>query len=466
MFGIKTGAKRKTKPKAKKFTPPATPYGGLVEVGGDLVSAETACHLLVSGPTGTGKSRRVLAPGVIDWKGPVVAVSSKPDLIGLCLKKRLENGGYDRTFVLDLSGEVPDDALPAGVHRVVVDPVALINNDDDALDLVTILTKASSGDGAGGGGGDQFWENTATSAFAALLRAGGKDGMSWTRAAISQIEVPEGEDKENITSPCWPLAVRRLEKDSPKLARELYSAGCLDEKMRDSIAVTMKAAVVPWLRSTVSGTGKEIVFHPDMLADRNGTLFVVAPADGVAAGAAVSCIDFISKRWRANQTEARKLPRLLICVDELCNTLPWGKLPTVVTEARAMGINLLTAVQATSQFAERYGEHGMTKLRETFPSKLLLVGAPEKQMLEDAAWWGGQTEKTKISTDPQGKQSFSTEMVDIMQAQDLLPKNIDEARLLRGKKPGDKTHKEAGVLVALKDISELYDNFADYEMHF
>jgi hypothetical protein len=107
------------------------------------------------------------------WGGPVVAVSSKPDLIELCLEARHERPGA-RTYVLDLSGEVPDDDLPADVQKVVVDPVALITCDDDAIDLATILMQAGAagaGGGTGGKGGDAFWENISTAPLAALLRA-------------------------------------------------------------------------------------------------------------------------------------------------------------------------------------------------------------------------------------------------------------------------------------------------------
>ena len=51
------------------------------------------------------------------------------------LEQRLEWGGHDRTYVLDLSGEVPDEILPDGVRKVVVDPTALIRSDDDALQV-------------------------------------------------------------------------------------------------------------------------------------------------------------------------------------------------------------------------------------------------------------------------------------------------------------------------------------------
>ena len=221
--------------------------------------------------------------------------------------------------------------------------------------------------------------------------------------------------------------------------------------------VTMQSAIAPWLRSTVAGDGTTSIFRPDLLAHPDATLFMVAPATGVAAGAAVACVDFISKRWRANQTEPVKLPRLLMVVDELCNTMPWPKLPTVVTESRAMGIHLLCAVQATSQFAKRYGKEGMDELRDVFPATLLLVGAPEKEMLEKAAWWYGETERSKTGIDHRGHHSQSSDKVSTLSSYELLPKSIDEGRLLRGSRPGETSAavNEAGLLVRLADISQI-----------
>ena len=445
-----------------KYVAPPTPFGGFI----DGRPAVTAPHLLVSGPSGVGKSRRVLGPGILMWGGPVVAVSSKPDLIDLCLEQRLAWGGHGRTFVLDLSGEVPDEVLPDGVTKVRVDPTALIASDDDALDLATVLMQsgaAGAGGGKGGGGGDPFWENISVAPLAALLRATGSRGIAWTRDAVSRVDARRDEAGVIIDEdePSWDVAIDVLQDmGSDMLARELESAMKLDGKMRDSIGVTMKSAVAPWLRSTVAGDERTPAFTPRMLEHPKATLFMVAPATGIAAGAAVAAVDFISKRWRANQTEPIKLPRLLFVVDELCNTLPWPKLPTVVTESRAMGIHLLCAVQATSQFAKRYGTDGMAELREVFPAVLLLVGAPEKEMLEKAAWWLGHSERQKVSTDHLGRQSQSAEKAETFSATDLLPRNKGEGRLLRGSRPGSDVDgiNEAGLLVTLVDISQITFN--------
>ena len=52
-------------------------------------------HLLVAGPTGVGKTRRVLAPAVAYWPGPVITVSSKPDLAALLLRVGTVGAGID-----------------------------------------------------------------------------------------------------------------------------------------------------------------------------------------------------------------------------------------------------------------------------------------------------------------------------------------------------------------------------------
>lgn len=437
-----------------EYKAPPTPYGGIYKNH----PAETGPHLLVSGPSGVGKSRRVLAPGIRIWDGPVVAVSSKPDLVELCLEGRRYDGGGGRTYVLDLSGEVPDRMLPAGVERVVLDPTQLLENDDDATDMATVLMQAGSVGGGGGTtkSGDSFWETVSTGPLAGILRAAGADGVAWAREAVENVGKLD-EDGEITDEPSWMTAIERLEAMDSIYAKQLASAVEREDKMRDSVMITMLAALAPWGRSTVRASRGERAFVPSMLEHPRATLFVIAPATGVAAGAAVACVDVISKRWRANQTEEVRLPRLLMVVDELTNTMPWPKLPTVVTEARAMGIHLLVAVQATSQLAKRYGSEGMTELRQVFPSVLLLVGAAEKEMLEDAAWAYGKVDRSRSTVDHRGRQSHSVDTSDVMTGADLLPRSMDHGRLLRGKPHGDTSPRmdPAGVRVDLLDFSQM-----------
>lgn len=439
------------------FKEPATPFGGWDD---EDMQAITGPHVLVSGPSGVGKSRRVLGPGIILWDGPVVAVSSKPDLVDLCVMPRLRDGGYGKTYILDLSGEVPDDVVPDGVEKVYIDPTVLIRSDDDALDMATVLIESGSA-GAGGkdSSGDGFWNTLSTGPLAAILRATGDLGINWARTCVGAVDRSDDIDDDDAfaNQPCWEVALERLEAMESSLVSQLSNTRQLDGKMRDSVTVTMTTAVAPWQRSTVAGRPGEKPFSPSLIEDRAATLFMIAPATGVAAGAAVAAVDFISKRWRANQTEKQQLPRVLMAVDELCNTLPWQKLPTVVTESRAMGINLLVAVQSTAQFARRYGREGMEELREIFPCTLLLTGAPEKDMIEKAAWWAGKHEVTTQSVDRGGHLSTSAELRSVIEPDQLIPKDIDHGRLLRGRARRDegKRYTEAGIMVTLRDIAAI-----------
>ncbi|MDJ0454077.1 type IV secretory system conjugative DNA transfer family protein [Gordonia amicalis] len=434
---------------AGDYKPKATPYGGMLD--GQI--ATTAPHLLCVGPTGRGKSRRVLGPALLMWEGPAVAISSKPDLIELAIEKRIELGGQGKTFVLDLSGKVPLSAMPSGVEMVVADPVALITDDDTAIDMCEILIQ-NAGSGSGDKKGDPFFEDSSVAPLAGLLRAAGDDGIRWVRRAVGRIEPPDPEDRD---APCWLNAIGRLEKlGSAMLAEEIGNTAAFSDRLRDSIQATMKQAVAPWWRGNVVGPADGRPFVPAMLEDPRSTLFMVAPADGIAAAAAVGVVDAISGHWRDGQTKPVPLQHLLVVCDELCNTLPWKKLPVVITESRSMGISVLAAVQDTTQFARRYNKEIMEELRRVFPAILVLSGSQEKDLLEDAAWAAGRAERHKIGTDHAGRQSQSSEMAQVYEGSDLLPKKMSEGRLLRGSRPGadpEDAIEPAGLKVDLHDLS-------------
>ncbi|GHD04367.1 hypothetical protein [Zhihengliuella salsuginis] len=67
----------------------------------------------------------------------------------------------------------------------------------------------------------------------------------------------------------------------------------------------------------------------------------------------------------------------------------------------------------------------MDGLREVSPVILCLVGAPETDMVERAAWWYGQNERYKATTDHLGRQSQQSEKADTLHSTDLLLKSVD-----------------------------------------
>lgn len=413
-----------------------TPYGGCdpARPGTPVV---TAPHILVSGPTGRGKTTRILAPGAIMWRGPRVIVSSKTDYLKWLVEKGIAQRG--RVYVLDLGGEL-DPGFPwlrgVGYQMVTSDPCALIASDDDALAMSSLLMKVGSlgaSDGAGGGD-DAFWQTLSTQVLAALLLAGRDSGggIDWTLRAAGRLKGESPEDP----APSWSRAYALISETS-RHAPDLLAKMEMDAKLRDSVTATMQAGLAPWLLSTVAGReGDDATpFAPRMLeGEGEPTLAIIAPADGVAAGAAVAVIETIIRHWRRGVE--RGLPRVLLSIDEAVNTAPIPKLPTYITEARGLGVACVIAVQSTNQMKLRWGDAGANVLREVFPAVLILEGAPERELVEMASWWSGETDRWTESIDASSGRSLSAERAQRVSAQSLLPRTVEQGRLLLYGQPG------------------------------
>lgn len=379
---------------------------------------------------GTGKTRRVLAPGLCAWPGPAVAVSSKPDLFDLTRCARVERGPV---WLLDLTGRA---SIPQGVQVVRFDPLSGVSSADDAVDLAGLLL-AVGGVGGGGGVSDgAFWAASATHPLAALLLAAARSGqgIAWAVRAVSR---PDAEDG----TPSWVEAAAILNADDLAAAQVDALAALIvaEDRFRQSVMASMNVSLAPWRRESVLASHAS-TWHPRDLGS-GGTLHVIAPATGVAAGAAVAVVDQLIGHWRWTPD----LPPLLVTIDEAANTAPLPDLPTMVTESRGLGVSLVVAVQHTGQLRLRWGEAGADVLRHSFPATLLLRGARERALLEEAAWSLGETEAWSSGVSA-AQRHRSARMVGASPA-GLLPGDFDHARLLT-------TH-EPPRLVTIPDCSRL-----------
>jgi type IV secretion system protein VirD4 len=204
----------------------------------------------------------------------------------------------------------------------------------------------------------------------------------------------------------------------------------MEPRQRDSVAITMRKAITPWLRTSFSVTLTE-AFDPRFLDDPQATLFVLAPADGTVAGAAVTLLDALVRRWREKTASRAPMERLLMIIDELPNTAPIPSLRRIVGEGRGLGINLVAAVQATSQLDTVYGTVYANELRDIFPAAVIMYGAREVELLEAAEHWSGLTTRRPESFDQSdGHRSLTSELGAGLRWQELLPPNREYARLL------------------------------------
>jgi type IV secretion system protein VirD4 len=74
--------------------------------GGRLLASEDCHSVLIFGPTGSYKTSGVLVPGILDWQGPLLATSIKPDVLRATMAARSRKGEVTIIDPLGASGEV------------------------------------------------------------------------------------------------------------------------------------------------------------------------------------------------------------------------------------------------------------------------------------------------------------------------------------------------------------------------
>lgn len=118
-------------------------------------------------------------------------------------------------------------------------------------------------------------------------------------------------------------------------------------------------------------------------------------------------------------------------IDELPNTAPIPNLPKIVGEGRGLGINLVAAVQASSSLARVYGQDIAEELRHIFGAAVIMFGAREDQILEDAQTWSPLTNRRNQQFgQADGHKSLSSELGPSLRWEELLPPTREHARVL------------------------------------
>ena len=389
--------------------------------------------VLVSAPTGTGKTRSVLAPAAVLWGGPAVVVSTKDDLFQLVAQRR-----YGPQALIDLR---PDyDATYPGVDAMSFDPTKMITTPDQAVTAANTMMQMSAvgmGSGVDSVSDAGIWESNTEGPLAAMLYAASKNGggMDWVLLAVDNME---WDDEKLPAAAGWQLAAMAVQ-DMPLFYNALRRTLDMDPKQRDSIALTMRKAVMPWMRLSLRGNQPE-AFTADFLDDPQATLFVLSSPEGAIAGAAVTLLENLIKLWRAKTARKEMLHRLLVVIDEAANVAPMPALRRHVGEGRGLGVNLLLAVQASSQFDTVYGSAYANELRDIFPAALILFGAPEMEMLRRAEEWSLLTTRRQESFDQAtGAKTLSSNTDSTLDYRRLLPANLRKGRLLLRGTPGVET---------------------------
>ena len=371
--------------------PPWTPQkpGPGVLLGRDRgrhIVADDGLPTLVAGPTGSGKTRHVLAPNVAHWPGPVVATSVKTDLADYTAHHRARFG---RVYGFDPGGSMWPWMRSTGITPVVWDPVELLKADptrEHAKLLAQFLTAHSSAHAAGSQG---IWATLATEVLSTVLLisvdldATLETGLRWMIDTEYLLSHKKGQPPEKQFP--WD----RLRDETKRAARDLKVLMEKDPRLTGSIEVTIRE-VTASLQVTADKLSKqddaELLPVDLTVSGGQDTLFLVAHPMTMTTYAPVfaAVVRHLFHVTESAHPGPDSLPqRPLFGLDELANLARMADLCQVLSTIRARA-QVIVGVQEISQLVSGWGRDEAVTILGNLPTKLLLPGSSDASALR--AW--------------------------------------------------------------------------------
>ena len=307
-------------------------------------------HLLVLGPTGSGKSSSLAIPAILEWPGPVVVTDPKGELLARTLVAR-ERRGRAAVFAPLME---PGDGW---------NPISAISSADDALRCAGFLLGRPPDR-------EPFWHDLALQLLHGLLVEAATDGLTLSDILALLQQVPAEEMAEELSHP---------------MARQLVQ-GALSGGDRTAMGVvaTLVSKLGVFGSDQVARTTARSTFDPRSLASGqlNSLYCVVSPTDAPLVRGLLSAL--LSACWRAVYASPPPLPVLFV-LDEFAQLTALPELPSLVQLGRTQGVRLVLLAQDLASISTLYGAETVTALWANCRTKLLLPGISEVDLLERAS---------------------------------------------------------------------------------
>jgi len=346
--------------------------------------------VLVLGPPRSGKTSSILVPNVLAANGPVVATSTKPDVLEATLDARRRLG---RCQVFDPTGRV---RIPDGATPVRWSPLQESVRWEGALAAAHLLTEIGTSPAASTSGPmhDDHWHERARALLAPLLHAAALDG-----APLSH--VLQWVDRRETLPALRVLAA--VSAGGAELAEgSLQSVAETDPRELSGIWSTAAGALAGYRTEAALA----VVEHPDFDADRfiegADTVYLCATGNrqalvaplivGFLADVRAAAYDRAAGAPSAGTTEAERVrPPVLLALDEVANIAPIPDLPALVSEGGGQGVTTLACLQDLSQARHRWGGRA-DGFFSVFGTTVVLPGIGDVTTLEALSRLAGDEE--------------------------------------------------------------------------
>ncbi|OKK02391.1 conjugal transfer protein TraG [Streptomyces sp. CB03234] len=367
--------------------------------------ADKACRVI--GPMGSGKTLRFFAPTIRNWAGPVLATSTKPDLVELTLDARRRD---DRpVMVFD-----PQNLAPS-LPKFRWTPITGASETEVAMMRAKAFVAGSRTPGSAtrSSEGSAFYKGQASKILAAFFHAAALDGatldwvLKWAR---------------KLTDPA-PLGILNAHPGAgPGWADMLRTATTGDSRTVGNTASTLDAALEPLMHQSVlralQGDGEDPTDFHEFL-DAEGTIYLLGKDSEVNSVAplttaiAEDLLD-VAEAHAVASPAGRLDPPLLAALDEAPNIAPIPSLRQRVADGRGRGVTVIYGLQGWASARARFGEDTANELASFTNHVVVFGGAKDPVFLKDMSDLCGQVERertTKTTTGgDRGGHSTATHM--------------------------------------------------------
>ena len=324
---------------------------------GHLVAAERGDSLIVLGPTGSGRTSSFAIPSILEWQGPVVAVSMTQDLILDTIDRRLELGAvhiYDPTASIDK------------MRRSGWTPLAQTREWAEALRTAGSLASAATESVAARRRDPDLGLPDASSLIAPLLFAAAKSGLAMADV-VRWVQRREHDQVEAALEAAG----------EPAAADAIEGVWRLDERQQSELYHAAQIILSPYADPLVAESSKESNLTAEALLDGGfNTAYLTAPAHEMPRMRPLfsALLHEVVKTAGRLSAAGRGLdPPLLLVLDGAADVGAMDVLDTYGSTAADYGVQLVSIFQDLSEIRARYGERADTILNN-HRAKVIMSG--------------------------------------------------------------------------------------------
>ena len=333
-------------------------------------------NVLVVGGSGSGKTRFVLKPNLLQMHSSYVVTDPKGTVINECGNALLKNGYRIKIFnTVNFK------------KSMKYNPFEYIHNETDILKLVTTLMANTKGEGKGG---DPFWDKAERLLYTALIGfihyEAPKDEQNFS-TLIEMINAMEVREDDPTFKNAVDMMFEQLEKKNPnhfavrQYAKYKLAAG----KTAQSILISCGARMAPFdigeLRELTSYDELEL----DTLGDEKTALFLIMSDTDPTFNFLISMIYtqlFNLLCEKADDFYGGRLPVHVRClIDECANIGQIPNLEKLMATIRSREISAMLVLQAKSQLKAIYKESADTIIGNC--DLQIFLGGSEQSTLKD-----------------------------------------------------------------------------------